>query len=644
MSTDLRYPHWCIQGPVVDGITPWVPMWRYDSDMLEKSFLHSHNNETIVFVENRTCRADINQREVSSCYELDTPTRKLIRGTWFYYSASSKAFYPFNESVAARIESWFQGVKAAAASDSKESFRAEMEISVTLSHRPGTDSAKYRLQASREPVVGDSKLPEGLIDGFSVTMKSLSMSLNDIFTGTIQLQRGIAVPVDPEERWSGSDVNHLVFVVHGIGQSFFANTESSFRNNVASLRKLVLEQHEEFMVLEAAAQATTPGTVVKPPSTATSSSGSGKVVTPCAVSDSPPPPPDRSRMEFIRIDWFDVMRSAEMGLDDELAKVTMPNLQVVRQLANEVVLDVLLYLTPEFREKIITTVCERMNMMYLRFCENNPSFLDSGGKCSVVGHSLGTIILYDILACQTADMRDSPMSLAFRPQSFFALGSPLGLFLTIRNSAVHQRAQLNRPVSSSEDSSSDPLPSAPPLGLSSLRSADVPTISPNFTFPTCSRFYNIFHPHDPVAYRVEPLLDPQLQSRSPAIVPHHDGGFRVHYKIKNIATQLSDTFTSVLNPSAWFQSTVNTVAQQQQQIVTSASAPVAVADVTSSKRKQEMCKVEIPHVPLNGGRRIDFMLQETSLEGATEYIGTLTSHTGYFDMKDVARFIAVNLS
>ena len=31
-------------------------------------------------------------------------------------------------------------------------------------------------------------------------------------------------------------------------------------------------------------------------------------------------------------------------------------------------------------------------------------------------------------------------------------------------------------------------------------------LGPDFKFPTCDRFFNIFHPYDPVAYRIESLV------------------------------------------------------------------------------------------------------------------------------------------
>ena len=51
---------------------------------------------------------------------------------------------------------------------------------------------------------------------------------------------------------------------------------------------------------------------------------------------------------------------------------------------------------------------------------------------------------------------------------FYAVGSPVGMFLAVRG---------------------------------------VDNLGKDFKFPTCPKFFNIFHPYDPVAYRVESLLD-----------------------------------------------------------------------------------------------------------------------------------------
>lgn len=168
-------------------------------------------------------------------------------------------------------------------------------------------------------------------------------------------------------------------------------------------------------------------------------------------------------------------------------------------------------------------------------------------------------------------------------------------------------------------------------------------VSQCFAFPTCSSFYNMFHPHDPVAYRIEPLLDPTLSSKSPVVVIHHKGGFRPHYMIKNIATQISDTVNIVFNPSGWFSSKLP--AASQSPTAPSSTPPQVDTErgLSINQKRLEECPAEIPHVALNSGRRIDYTLQETGLENANEYVSSITSHTGYFEMKDVARFIVVNI-
>lgn len=49
-----------------------------------------------------------------------------------------------------------------------------------------------------------------------------------------------------------------------------------------------------------------------------------------------------------------------------------------------------------------------------------------------------------------------------------------------------------------------------------------------FVLPTCPGFFNIFHPYDPVAYRIEALVNPQLGKVKPVLIPHHKGRKRMH--------------------------------------------------------------------------------------------------------------------
>ena len=40
--------------------------------------------------------------------------------------------------------------------------------------------------------------------------------------------------------------------------------------------------------------------------------------------------------------------------------------------------------------------------------------------------------------------------------------------------------------------------------------------------------FNIYHPFDPVSFRIEPLIDAANVRRRPVLVPHHKGRKRMH--------------------------------------------------------------------------------------------------------------------
>lgn len=56
----------------------------------------------------------------------------------------------------------------------------------------------------------------------------------------------------------------------------------------------------------------------------------------------------------------------------------------------------------------------------------------------------------------------------------------------------------------------------------------------DFVLPTCPKFYNIFHPYDPIAYRFETLIDGDMAAVPPVVIPHHKGRKRMHLGIYSI--------------------------------------------------------------------------------------------------------------
>ena len=157
-----------------------------------------------------------------------------------------------------------------------------------------------------------------------------------------------------------------------------------------------------------------------------------------------------------------------------------------------------MFLTPRYRQELITYVTNELNRLYAIYKSRNPSF---NGKVSIVGHSLGSLIAFDILAHQKQKIippvktlkkqstevdltelnkpsldtlqlngiiESSPIEvvkLDFETEAFFALGSPIGLFLFLRGDSLSFKKDIIKD------------------------GAIVPAL-----VPSCKKFFNLFHP------------------------------------------------------------------------------------------------------------------------------------------------------
>jgi hypothetical protein len=91
-------------------------------------------------------------------------------------------------------------------------------------------------------------------------------------------------------------------------------------------------------------------------------------------------------------------------------------------------------------------------------------------------------------------------SLLFQPQCLICMGSPLGMFLPLQQE-LHTFKEHFRPFAPT-----DPVPAAAEAAASASDSNSHNRIP----------IVNIFHPNDPVASRLEPLLEPSAALIPPA--------------------------------------------------------------------------------------------------------------------------------
>jgi hypothetical protein len=323
-------------------------------------------------------------------------------------------------------------------------------------------------------------------------------------------------------------------------------------------------------------------------------------------------------------------------------------------------------MTPEFCEEVLNCVTDQIVRLYQLFKISNSDFAD-GGTVSFIGHSLGSVITWDILSVlgdrleqksamagtssnpividdskrsyyklphdsseQAADVykayatesgvevtdkrgtwgpcivRKVSQTIPFVPKFTVFLGSPLGLFLTLRGA---------RPVFDDLR-----LKKKRPLRIGTSANSCLEPTSP-FTLPS-GAIYNIFHPSDPVAYRIEPLLLPEdfddLNLPKPCFLTLDGKGLRLHVQARELGDSIAKTVTGLLSLS----SSQRSIEKLNLQMVTK-----------HKKTEEPTLKFAL------GGKseRVDFQLQPGVVEN--EYISAVSAHTSYWINDDLLEFL-----
>lgn len=206
-----------------------------------------------------------------------------------------------------------------------------------------------------------------------------------------------------------------------------------------------------------------------------------------------------------------------------LSDITLESVPAVRNLISDLAMDVLLYQSG-YCEHISNIVIQECNRILQIYQKQNPSFK---GSVSLIGHSLGSAILFDILCHKSASTKQhgkkgtaqrseysaprntKANAFDFECEEFFCLGSPVALFQMLKGKTIGGYSARNRKTALDVEIDLDiPSPGHGPN--------DNPAI---MSMPKCRDLYNIFHPSDPVSYRVEPLISPAMATLKPQPLP-----------------------------------------------------------------------------------------------------------------------------
>ncbi|BFZ63949.1 hypothetical protein YB2330_005086 [Saitoella coloradoensis] len=472
------------------------------------------------------------------------------------------------------------------------------------------------------------------------------------------------------------EIEHLVLCVHGIGQKLGERIESvNFVHDVNVMRRTMKTAYKESELLqtlngEAPEKKEETGKDEKDKEKDKEKEKEDRVV--------------NSKVQVLPVQWrqriqFGLMpdegegkdgKESDLGMGEEgeeeevatLQDITVEGVPSVRNLVSDVLLDILLYYQPIYRERILRAVHAELNRVYTLFKERNPEFK---GKVSLVGHSLGSAILFDILTRQPGPninlKHTQKLELTFDVEHFFAIGSPIGLFQMLRGKHIAARSKI--------DESSPPMPS--PIGVEVEDPFAATEAAPmSISSPKCRNFYNIFHPSDPVAYRIEPLISKHAAKLKAHPLPWNKGGIRTQLvglqKVAQGATSIfsgirSSITKSIVNMSLGYgdlsapavnQPPTQPTTQAEllpgdEHNVTSATGDTLYSGfVRGSKTAEEKVRLsdgEKKLYALNGTGRIDFAIQEGMFEQSYSYISVIASHLQYWQDADVMHFILSQL-
>ena len=179
-----------------------------------------------------------------------------------------------------------------------------------------------------------------------------------------------------------------------------------------------------------------------------------------------------------------------------------------------------------------------------------------------------------------------------------------------------------------------------PIGLfTALQPRDQRSITPTTSFKTCARVFNVFHPYDPMAYRLEPLVAPDIlkTKTAPELVPHHAGSKRMHLEFKDYVKATSTDLKKEVSgwaSSAWSAFKANVGGDEKEPRAVMSPEPPAGLDALPAGPP-----APVTMGALNSGNRIDWKLQEDALEIINENLRSMKAHSSYWTSHDATFFI-----
>ncbi|ETI43939.1 hypothetical protein F443_11284 [Phytophthora nicotianae P1569] len=204
-------------------------------------------------------------------------------------------------------------------------------------------------------------------------------------------------------------------------------------------------------------------------------------------------------LEMQSIEWHEDLHDPT-GLDNVFDLISPEGASAIREFNKETFMDVLYYLSPRYGQLIVDSVTQQLNEKYRVFMDEHPGKIHTDlywvscltsvivigwdGKVSIFAHSLGSMISYDLLTHKPGEVAINGVrfpGLDFEIDNFFGVGSPVGVMILARGDLNIEDGEF----------------------------------TPGIKIPNCRRYFNVYHPIDPIAYRIEPLIKQEMHDKDP---------------------------------------------------------------------------------------------------------------------------------
>ncbi|KAK4492143.1 hypothetical protein RD792_002940 [Penstemon davidsonii] len=259
------------------------------------------------------------------------------------------------------------------------------------------------------------------------------------------------------------------------------------------------------------------------------------------------------------------------------------------------------------KDETIKSLCGEIDMLKAKIKQFEAEYADKDAKKSTT-----VVNQFDPDSVQSAH-RDSLKSytpqirytkLEFKVDTFFAVGSPLGVFLSLRNVRIG-------------------------IGKGKEYWEEENIIE---EMPACRQMFNIFHPFDPVAYRIEPLVCKEFIHKRPVIIPYHRGGKRLYVGVQEFREELASRSQAVMGHLNTIRVKVLTLCESR-----SNDGREEESEITQEREERSYGSFMMEKLTGSEDGRIDHVLQDKTFRHP--YVSAIGAHTNYWRDYDTALFM-----